>query len=234
MTLYLLPNLLGSQDPAPLLPQSVNQAVSELDGLIAEDEKAGRAFLKMFTLKKPIQQMPIFVLNEHTKPHELEALLEPVVKGEVWGVVSDAGLPCIADPGSALVRAAKRKQLIIKALVGPSSIFLALMQSGLSGQCFAFHGYIAKGSAERHKELQRWEERSKKERETQIFIETPYKNMYSFAGALEALRPETMLCVAWDLTLPSEQIVTQKVSEWKARGAPDIAKRPTIFLFSAY
>lgn len=227
-TLYLLPNLLGEQEKwEAVLPASVSNAVTQLDGLIAESEKGGRYFLRRFPLKKPLQQMPIALLNEHTQDKELAHLLEPVKRGETWGVVSDAGLPCLADPGSALVLRAHQLGIRVVTFPGPSSVTHALILSGLPGQRFAFHGYL---NRERAEHLLTLERRSQSDQATQLFIETPYRNLQTAEAALSTLSPDTLFCIAWDLTLPTECVITQPIQKWRQSALPDIHKKPAIFL----
>jgi 16S rRNA (cytidine1402-2'-O)-methyltransferase len=227
MTLYLLPNLLGpASDHHFFLPASVDQAVSTLDGLIAESESEGRRFLKRFATKKRPHEMPIALLNKSVR--ELDFLLEPVRKGENWGVISDCGLPCMADPGAALVMRARQLHIPVELFAGPSAISHALVLSGLSGQSFFFHGYLSKKPEERAKELRQWE---KLKGTTHLFIEAPYRNEHTLKACLEKLQPDTLLCVATSLTLPDQCVETLPVFLWKKKELPCIAKKPTIFLF---
>lgn len=234
MTLLLLPNLLDPEGTHHrFLPASVDQAVARLDGIIAESEKQARAFLRRFAFPAPktFREVPIRLLNEHTKEAEVEALLEPLLRGECWGVVSDAGLPCLADPGALLVSRARRRGIAIEAFVGPSSLVLALQLSGLPAQAFAFHGYLQKEEAALIKQLQMLEKRSAQERATQLFIEAPYRNQKMLGRLLGTLREETLLCVAWDLTMPTQGVISQSVQLWKKQPQlPSIDKRPAVFL----
>jgi len=226
MTLFLLPNVLGPiEDINHYLPQNISQAVSQIDGLIAESEGEGRRYLKRFQTKKKPHEMPIALLNEHTPKQDMGFLLEPVVAGEIWGVVSDAGLTCLADPGASLVRRAQQLKIPIEVFIGPSSITLALMLSGLSGQQFFFHGYIPKKPDERVQALKNWEKMSGV---THVFIEAPYRNQHTLDACLKTLRKETLLCVATNLTLPDQMVHTAPVRKWKE---VEIGKRPTVFLF---
>lgn len=232
--LYLLPNLLSDELlPDNFLPKRVADVILQLDGLIVENEKVARKYLSKFKIKMPIQAMPMSVLNEHTQAQEFASLLEPLVRGEVWGLLSDAGLPCIADPGHQLVQMAHQKEIAVEALVGPCSLVLALMLSGLPAQNFSFNGYLPREPEERKARIVQLEQQSKKETKTEIFIETPYRNQELLIDLLAVLQDTTRLAVAWDLTLPSEKIVTRKVSEWKKTGMVDIKKKPAVFLFSA-
>lgn len=231
--LLLLPNLLGDiPHHEPYLPASVDKAVASIDGLIAESESAGRRFLSRFKLEKPTHQIPIALLNEHTLNDDLDFLLEPMMKGERWGLISDAGLPCIADPGSKLVLHARRKGVAVQAFVGPSSILLALMLSGLPGQKFSFLGYLDKDEQTKKKQIHDYERISKHQNSTMIFMETPYRNKRMLEMLLETLQPETMLSVAWELTLPDQGVLTQPVSLWSKSPLPNIDKKNCLFLFS--
>lgn len=230
--LLLLPNLIGEHRHHEIfLPSSIDKAVSTLDGLIAENPVEGRRYLTRFATKKPANEIPIAVFNKDTPDADLDFILEPIRKGERWGLVSDAGLPCIADPGAKLVYRARQTGIQIQAFVGPSSILLALMLSGLPGQQFAFHGYLERDQAKQRKHLQLLEKRSKDEDATQIFMEAPYRNSHTQKALLEALHDQTILCMAWDLTLPTQGVVAQPVSLWKKSPLPNLDKRNALFLF---
>ena len=232
-TLLLLPNLLSDYRHAEVfLPASVFKAMQSIDGLIAESETEGRRYLKRFETKKPAMEIPIALFNEHTKDQDLDFLLEPIVKGERWGLVSDAGLPCIADPGSKLVRRASQRGIDVQAFVGPSSLLLALMLSGLPGQKFFFHGYLNKDPVKRKEEIKHLVHQSQHEEATQLFIEAPYRNRHTLDALLQNLPEHAWLCVAWDLTLPSQGVMTQTIEQWKKCSLPNIDKKPTIFLFN--
>ena len=223
--LLLLPNLIGEHAHHQLfLPASVDRAVLKLDGLIAESERGGRRYLGRFETKKPAAQIPISELNKHTKEADYDFLLNPVKEGECWGLVSNAGLPCIADPGAGLVARAKQIGIVIQAFSGPSAIFLSLMLSGLPGQRFAFHGYFQQDK------LMDWANRSKQDNATQLFIEAPYRNRKTLDYLLLNLPAETQLCIAWDLTLPTQSVLTQSVANWKKSPLPNINKKPAMFL----
>jgi 16S rRNA (cytidine1402-2'-O)-methyltransferase len=233
--LLLLPNLLGEHQHHSLyLPSSVDKAVSTLDGLIAESASAGLRYLGRFATKKPPNQLPIALYNLHTPDEEIDFLLEPIQKGERWGLVSDAGVPCVADPGSKLVRRARQRGIVVQAFVGPVSWLLALMLSGLPGQCFYFAGYLAKEPSQREKEIKELEKRAKKEHCTQIFIETPFRNRHLLESLLKILDEETYLCIAWELTLPGQGILSQKVGDWKKSPLPNLDKKNAVFLISVY
>lgn len=210
--LILLPNLLGGDD-TDLLPPLVAPAVKSLDGLIAESDRAGRRFLDRY---REGRSVPIALLSEDPK-----FLLEPVIEGQTWGVVSDAGLPCLADPGAKLVAKAHRLNLPIQAIPGPSSLFLALMLSGFPAQQFTFHGYFKRDRKQHIKEMER-------AKGTHLAIEAPYRNEHALKDLLETLRPTTRLCVAVDLTLPTQEVISKPLSHWKE--LPTIHKRPAVFL----
>lgn len=235
-TLYLIPNTLGlrdAADPLPdVIPTGVQQITARLDYFVAEHAKTARALLKKLAettpLARPLQEITIRELNVKTPESELEALLAPVIAGQDAGLMSEAGVPAVADPGANLVRLAHRHGVRVKPLVGPSSILLAVMASGLNGQSFAFNGYLPVDASERKTKLRALEQLSRSTGQTQVFIETPYRN----GGLLEAIQvacaPGTLLSIAVDLTLPSEQVVTLPVSDWRA-DRMDLHKRPAIF-----
>lgn len=231
--LLLLPNLLGEvKHHQPFLPASVDKAVSTLDGLIAESPTAGRRFLSRFETKKPVNEIPIALFNEHTPDSDIDFLLEPIRKGERWGLISDGGLPCIADPGAKLVSRARQSGIVIQAFVGPSSIMLALMLSGLPGQRFNFLGYLDKDPKKRAKEIKELEKKSALEHSTQIFIEASYRDEHMLETLLSTLNDNTLLCAAWDLTLPTQGVLSQPVSVWKKSPLPNLEKKSVIFLLS--
>lgn len=246
-TLYLIPTPLGAlpaEDMVALdgvLPAGVSAITSGLDYFIAENAKTARAFLKLVAASHPLhcslQDIQIAELNVHTEAAMLPTLLEPILAGRNAGLVSEAGAPAVADPGAGLVRLAHKKGIRVSPLVGPSALLLGLMASGLNGQSFAFHGYLPTDAAERGKRIKMLEQRSRQENQTQIFIETPYRN----AALLEALTihctDSTLLCVATHLSLPTESVRTAPVQSWRrdlASGrAPDFHKKPTVFLLLA-
>lgn len=233
-SLLLLPNLLGDhRHHEPFLPASVDKAVASIDGLIAESETAGRRYLGRFKTAKPPQEIPIAVYNEKSTDAEIDYFLEPIRKGERWGFVADAGLPCVADPGARLVRRARQQGINIQAFVGPSAIMIALMLSGFSGQHFSFRGYLDKEPQKRVKQIQDFEAISKKERSAQIFIEAPYRNKHLFESLMECLSDKTWLCVAWELTTPDQGVISLPVSQWKKITAPNLEKKNAIFMFTA-
>jgi 16S rRNA (cytidine1402-2'-O)-methyltransferase len=235
-TLYLIPNTLGDGDEAALaavLPAPVRERAGMLASYIGENAKTTRAFLKRVGTTRPIQEIEIRELNVNTPPAEIDKLLAPLLAGIDTGLVSEAGVPAVADPGALLVRRAHERGIKVVPLVGPSSILLALMASGLNGQSFAFHGYLPVDANERVKKLRELEQHSRKAKQTQIFIETPYRNRTMLDALLANCAPSTLVCVAVDLTLPAETIVSRTVTDWKKQPAPDLHKRPAIFLLLA-
>ncbi len=231
-SLLLLPNLLGDmRHHQPFLPASVDRAILEMDGLIAESAAAGRRYLSRFETLKPTDEMPIALYDEKNSDSDIDFLLEPMQKGERWGFLSDAGLPCIADPGFKLVRRARLLGINIQAFVGPSSILLSLMLSGLPAQKFSFQGYLDRDATKRVADIRRLEKMSKSEGATQIFIEAPYRNVHLMESLLQTLSDDTILCVAWELTTPDQGILSQTVKLWKKSPAPNLAKKNAIFLF---
>jgi 16S rRNA (cytidine1402-2'-O)-methyltransferase len=232
-TLYLIPVPLGAVAPEMSLPVSVLERVRPLTHFVVENAKSARAFLKAAGTDAPLQALQLEELNEHTRPDALDRLLAPLRIGHDVGLLSEAGCPAVADPGANLVALAQRENIHVAPLIGPSSILLALMASGLNGQRFAFQGYLPAKEAERTKMLRELEGDSRKRRQTQIFIETPYRNRQLFDSILQACLPATQLTVATDLSLPGEFVRTQTIQQWKKQTPPDIERRPTVFLILA-
>lgn len=232
-TLYLIPCTLGDTPAEQVLPQHVIGVARKLQYFVVEQPKTARQFLSALKPEQPIQTLHFSILNEHTVPGELAGLLAPLLAGQDVGIISEAGCPGIADPGADLVNLAHRHDIRVVPLVGPSSILLALMASGLNGQCFAFHGYLPIENAERKTAIQALEAESARRRQTQLFIETPYRNEKMFGALLAHCRPQTLLCVATDITLPGEQIRTRSIAQWKLQPAPQLNKRPSLFLLLA-
>jgi 16S rRNA (cytidine1402-2'-O)-methyltransferase len=232
-TLYLIPVPLGPGEPGNSLPVNVVERVRTLDHFVAESAKSARAFLKACALEKPLQALEIEELSEHTPAERLPALLQPLLAGADLGLLSEAGCPAVADPGAELVALAQRSGVRVVPLIGPSSLLLALMASGLNGQRFAFHGYLPAREDERSRSLRTLEAESRKLRQTQIFIETPYRNRAMFDTLMHACQPTTRLTVATDLTLPNETIRTLTVGAWKKTPPPELERRPTVFLLLA-
>ena len=223
MILYAIPTPLGGT-PDAALPAPAIQKVKSLSDFVVENAKSARAFLG--ALGMPVRELNIQAVGE-----DMAALLQPLREKRPLGLLSEAGCPAIADPGAALIDAAHREGFKVVPLVGPSAIVLALMASGLEGQRFAFCGYLPRDAKDREKRIRELEARSRKERETAIFIETPYRNDALFAALLATCAPTTRLCVAADLTLPGESIATRRVREWKGSAGP--GKRPAVFLLLA-
>jgi len=234
-TLFLIPNTLGETEAlSSVLPEQVQRITSQLDYFVAENAKTARAFLKLVNAKhplaKPLQEITISELNVNTPAAALAGLLAPLLAGQDGGLVSEAGVPAVADPGADLVRLAHQHNIPVRPLVGPSSLLLAVMASGLNGQSFAFNGYLPTDAAQRATRIKELEQRSRKEKQTQLFIETPYRNAAMLEALTAACAPGTLLCVATDLSLPSEAIRTMSASQWKSAKAPDFHKKPTVFL----
>jgi 16S rRNA (cytidine1402-2'-O)-methyltransferase len=231
--LYLFPNLLADlESHQAYLPSSVDVAVAQIKGLVAESEKAGRRFLRRFVFEgKSFRDIPILLLNEHSQDNDKKAILQEIMRGGKWGLISDCGMPCLADPGADLVLMAREKGIPVETFAGPSSIFFALVLSGLGGQRFSFHGYLPKDTPIR--ELKRIERISSQEKSTHLFIETPYRNSKLLETMLSVLDGQTWLGIACDLTQPSQYVQTQKIQQWKRAGIPDLNKRPTVFILRA-
>lgn len=231
--LYLVPAWLSEDtDPEATVPAGVLERIRALDAFVVEDAKSARRFLSACAHPKPMREIAMRELNEHTPPGEVAALLAPALAGRDLGVLSEAGVPAVADPGAALVAAAHAAGVTVVPLPGPSSILLALMASGLEGQRFRFLGYLPAEAAARRAAIAELERQSARHRETQVFIETPYRNEAMLADLLEACRPATRLAVAAGLTGPSEWIRMDRVGGWRARPTP-IGKRPAVFLLLA-
>jgi 16S rRNA (cytidine1402-2'-O)-methyltransferase len=227
-TLYLIPTTLGESNLNTVIPENNNLITSRLRHFIVEDVRTARRFLRKMDKQFPIDDCTFFTLNQHTSATEASNFLEPLAKGNDMGIISEAGCPAIADPGADIVAIAQRKNMKVVPLVGPSSILLALMASGFNGQSFAFVGYLPIDSSERAKTLKRLESRAVSENQTQLFIETPYRNMKMLEDIIKHCQSNTRLCIAADITLDSEFIKTKPVGEWKQQ-LPDLSKRPCIF-----
>lgn len=230
-TLFLIPAPLGDESIA-WLAASEAAKVLHIRHFVVEAEKTARKHLKALGVSTPIRELAMSTLNEHTKPADVAALLAPLLAGEDVGLISEAGCPAVADPGAQLVALAHERGIRVAPLIGPSSILLALMASGANGQCFAFHGYLPVDAAEKAKVVKELEQRSRQRNETQVFIETPYRNNALLQQLRETLAPTTRLAVACDLTLPTETIVSRLVKDWP-QAAPDFHKRPAIFILHA-
>ena len=227
--LYLIPNLLGDTPVEQVLPPYNHEIIMGIRHFIVEDVRTARRFLKLVDRSIDIDQLTFYTLNKHTNPEEVASMLRPLEEGSPMGVISEAGCPAVADPGADVVAIAQRKGLQVIPLVGPSSIILAVMGSGFNGQSFAFNGYLPIEPDERIKTLKKLEQRAYTENQTQLFIETPYRNAKMMADILKACRPQTHLCIAAGLTTKDEYIKTRTVKEWLGK-LPALEKIPCIFL----
>ena len=232
-TLYFIPVTLGDDNISQVLPQTVINITQELDEFVVENEKTARHFLSLIKHPKPIRELVFNSLNEHTQEKDIPALLKPLIAGKDIGLMSDAGCPGIADPGAKLAALAHQKGIRVAPLVGPSSILLSLMASGLNGQRFAFVGYLPADKTARIQSLKDLEKRSRSIQETQIFIETPYRNQHMLEDILNSCSSEVRLCIACNISLSDELIVTKQIKDWKHSTLPDIHKKPTVFLILA-
>jgi 16S rRNA (cytidine1402-2'-O)-methyltransferase len=232
-TLYLIPVTLGDDNIHAVLPPIVVATAQKLEHFVVENEKSARQFLSLIKPHKPIRELQFGVLNEHTDDKTLPDLLNPLLTGHDVGLMSEAGCPAVADPGAKLVALAHQKGVRTVPLAGPSAILLALMASGLNGQKFAFLGYLPVDKAARALKLKDIEKRSQTHNETQIFIETPYRNQQMLEAILSSCNANTRLCVACHVSLQDEMIATKRISEWKQSTLPDLNKKPTVFLLYA-
>jgi len=230
--LILIPTTLGDSALAAVIPQEVLQRVRALEYFVAENPKTARAYLKQAGAAKPLQELHIATLDEHTPEEAIAGLAAPLLAGHDLGVMSEAGCPGVADPGAKLVSYAHRHAIRVLPLVGPSSVLLALMASGLNGQHFVFHGYLPVADAEREKTLRELEKQSRRLKQTQIFIETPYRNQKLLQSILGVCANATLLCVASEITLAGEDIRTLSVAAWK-KNPPQLDRRPSLFLLLA-
>lgn len=230
--LYLFPNLLADlESHEAYLPKSIDAAVAQIKGLIAESEKAGRRFLRRFDFgSRTFRDIPIFLLNEHSRESDKKAIVQEVMRGGKWGLISDCGMPCLADPGADLVLMAREKGIPIETFAGPSSILFALVLSGLGGQRFSFHGYLPKEEDALMRELKKIEKTSSEEKSTHLFIETPYRNHKLLEKMMLVLDERTWLCLACDLTLPSQCVQTKQIRDWKREKLQEFNKRPAVFV----
>ena len=227
--LYLIPTRLGDNPPLEVLPISIKKTIEYIDNYIVENEKTARRFIKRVTPSKSQPSLKIKVLNKYTNIEERNTFLNPCLVGVSVGLLSEAGCPAIADPGADIVRLAHEMNIRVVPLVGPSSITLALMASGMNGQNFAFNGYLPIDKTERKSKLKSLERISSEQNQTQIFIETPYRNNKLLDDMIAILQPNTKICVACDITLPTEYIRTMSAKEWKNK-KEDLRKRPAIFI----
>ena len=227
--LYLIPVTLGDTDPLEVMPGLVQKIISEIDEYVVENEKTARRFIKQICKEKSQPSLILHPLNKHTEINEVPAYLDACLEGKSIGLMSEAGVPGIADPGAEVVRLAHEKGIQVVPLVGPSSILMAMMSSGMNGQNFAFNGYLPIDSKERRNELKRLERISKDYNQAQLFIETPYRNNKMIEELCSTLNSNTRLCIACDITLTTEFIVTKPISIWQNK-KPDLHKRPALFI----
>ncbi len=230
--LYLLPSSLGDHT-THTIPDLNIRIMDTLQFFIAERAKTARHFIKACIPDKDLSPLQVSELNKRTQAEDLPRLLQPALEGHDMGLMSEAGCPGVADPGARIVQLAHQKGIQVVPLTGPSSIILALMASGMNGQHFCFSGYLSPKKPELAKELKKLEQLSRRLKQTQLFIETPYRNIGLVETALQSLSSNTLFCIAVDLTLPTEYIKTLTVAEWKKEEIPDLHKRPAIFLFLA-
>ena len=231
-TLYLIPTPIAECPPEFALPAGTLAVLHRLNTFVVENAKTARAVLKHLHYPRPIQGVTMLTLSEHTRGDELNALLAPLLAGEEVGLMSEAGCPGVADPGAGLVRLSHQHGIRVVPLVGPSALLLALMGSGLNGQHFAFHGYLPANSGDRLDALKKLDAHSQRHDETELFIETPYRNAALFQALMTACRDTTLLCIASGLMDPAAELRTVSIAEWRKRGW-DAPKRPTVFLLYA-
>lgn len=227
--LYLIPSPLGESNFDAVFPAFNHEIIQDIDHYIVEDARTERRFLKKLGIQKPIDELTFYIMDKHEKGIDYKSFLAPCLEGKNVGLLSDAGVPCIADPGNKVVAAAHALNIQVVPLIGPCSIILSLMASGFNAQNFAFLGYLPADQIEREKELRYLETVIMKRKQTQIFIETPYRNNHILNSILNVCSPNLRLCVACDLTTENELIISQTISKWKKRKV-DLNKRPAIFL----
>ena len=228
--LYLIPTLLGESDPLMVLPATVFQVVDQVWDFIVENDKTARRFIKSVQPEKKQAELRLQTLNKHTTAEEWNRMLQPCLEGRNIGLMSEAGCPGVADPGAVVVQKAHDLGIQVVPLVGPSSILLAVMASGMNGQQFAFNGYLPIDKHERRQSIKVLEKISGERDQTQLCIETPYRNNAFLEELINAVQPQTLIGVACDITLPTEYIKTQTAAKWKKTTLPDLHKRPSIFL----
>jgi 16S rRNA (cytidine1402-2'-O)-methyltransferase len=228
-TLYLVPKTISAESPGNVIPDNVLEVTRKLKYYIVEDARTARRYLSAIGSSHPIHEIQLFILNKHTNTEDIPGFLIPLKNGEDMGLMSEAGLPAIADPGAVIVSLAHQKNFRVVPLTGPSSIFLALMASGLNGQSFAFNGYLPIDRSEKEKQIHFFENRAYTENQVQAFIETPFRNDKLLSDLLRTCRNETLLCIAKDITGENESIITRSIADWKKeRLLP--GKQPTVFI----
>lgn len=227
--LYLIPVTLGDTSTERVLPAYNKEIILQIKYFIVEDVRSARRFLKKVDKEIDIDALTFYTLNKYTSPDKIDEYLEPLLKEYAVGIISEAGCPAVADPGADVVSIAQRKNLKVIPLVGPSSIILSVMAAGFNGQSFAFHGYLPIEAGERSKKIRQLEQRMYMENQTQLFIETPYRNNKMAEDIVNNCRPQTKLCIAANITCEGEYIKTRTIKEWKGK-LPDLSKLPCIFL----
>jgi 16S rRNA (cytidine1402-2'-O)-methyltransferase len=227
-SLYLIPTSLGGENLSDVIPQYVALVTKGIRFFVVEDVRSARRYLSRLGMPVAIDELQFELLNEHTNADDIAHMLNPITEGHSVGLLSEAGVPAVADPGSSLVRLAHKKGIRVVPLTGPSSIILSLMASGLNGQNFAFVGYLPVKPAERAQRIKQLEQRSREEGQTQLFIEAPYRNNQMLETLVKALNANTLIHISCDLTLETEFVATKTAGEWKKK-MPDLHKRPSIF-----
>ena len=230
--LYLIPVTLGETPVGQVLPSYNREVIMGIRHFIVENIRTARRFLRQTDREFPIDDSTFFEMGKHADERLFSQYLQPLREGKPVGVISEAGCPAVADPGADIVGIAQREGLRVVPLVGPNSMIMAVMSSGLGGQSFAFNGYLPVDPSDRAKKLKMLESRAWTEGQTQLFIETPYRNHKMFQSLLAALRPQTRLCIAAGITTPDEYIRTLHISEWRGKELPDLSKVPSIFLIN--
>lgn len=230
--IYMIPSTLGDSPIEKVIPSYVSDLIANIDYYIVENIRTARRFLKKANKNVDIDNIEFFILNKHTKPEEISEFLNPAIEGKDIGVLSEAGCPGIADPGSEITKIAHKRNIRVIPLSGPSSILMALMASGFNGQNFAFNGYLPIKNPDRINRIRALEKRSAIEGQSQIFMETPYRNSKMFNDLCETCFPDTYLCIATDISLNTESIKSQNIRSWK-KSPPDLNKRPSIFILQA-
>ncbi len=232
-TLYMIPVTLGDDNLSYVIPADVMTLVQGLEYFVVENEKSARRFLGSVKTNKPVRELNFQLLNEHSAEKDLPALIAPLLAGHNVGMLSEAGCPGIADPGALLAALAHKKNIRVSPLVGPSSILLGLMASGFNGQQFTFLGYLPSDKAARVAKLKELEKQSQRANETQIFIETPYRNQHMLEDIIASCSANTKLCIARNVSLEAELVISKTIAEWKKSELPDLHKQPTVFLLLA-
>jgi 16S rRNA (cytidine1402-2'-O)-methyltransferase len=231
--LYLIPTTLGEMNPEDVMPQTIKRSIDFIDDYIVENDKTARKFIKSIAPDKKQAELRLSLLNKHTESSDYQKMIQPLLEGRNIGLMSEAGCPGVADPGAVIVKLAHEKGIQVVPLVGPSSILLAIMASGMNGQSFTFNGYLPIDANEKKSTLKQLERISFEKNQSQLFIETPYRNNKIFEDMLATLQPNTHICVACDITLPTEFIKTLTVNDWK-KNKVDLHKRPCIFIIHKF